>query len=87
MGSTPASCLAVRLPGKVGIDHFDLAGRVDQQFELVSGDRHHVAHRFQPGVIPDVANLAIHVGQRPLAGRIDQFALIRVGEVLANALV
>jgi len=38
-------------------------------------------------VIPDAANLAIHVGQRSLAGRIDQFALIRVGKVLANALV
>ena len=77
----------MRLPGKVGIDHFDLAGRVDQKFELAPGDRHYVAHCLQPGVIPDAANLAIHIGQRSLAGRIDQFAMIRVGEVLENALV
>ena len=79
--------VAMRTLGEIGVDHLDLPGGLAQQFELVPGHRDQIAQRLQPGVIPDVADVAVHIGQGPLAGRIDQPALVGVGEVFWNALL
>jgi hypothetical protein len=69
-------------PSKEGLDHLGLPGWVDQQFDLTSGHHHHVAHRFDPGVFPDRANVAGLIGQGPGAGRIDQFAAVDAAEII-----
>jgi len=76
----------VRALEQIGVDHVDLAGSRNQQPELPAGHRHHVLHRFQPGVIPDRADIAGRIRQRPPAGRIDQSSLVDVGEIAGNAL-
>ena len=77
---------AVRTLKQIAVDHFELTGGRGQQSEFAAGHRHHILHRFQPGVIPDRGDIAVRVRQRPLAGRIDQSALVDVGEIAGNAL-
>jgi len=63
----------------------DRQGR--NQIAVAPGDRHHVAHRLKPGVLPDRADLALHIGQLSRAGRIDQLMPIDAIEVSRDDLV
>src|SRR6266446_9926630 len=71
---------------KIGLQHVGLTRGLGQRFELAPRYHAHITGCFQPGMVPDRADVAVGIRRRSLAGRIDQPALINVIEVLRNAL-
>ena len=77
--------LVVRALEQISVHHFNLAVCISQQFKLSARHHHQISHRFQSGVIPNGAHIAVQIRKCSLAGRIDQFAMIDIIEVSRNA--